>query len=81
MWTTCYCFVPENGKGRRYSSPPTGNSCSLKIMWGITMQSNYEAPKLTDLGSVEAMTGATGRTGALDRNFPAGTAFQNLTFS
>ena len=46
------------------------------------MTSKYEAPRLTVVGSVEAITAATKTVSTqLDKDFPAGTKFGKLTFS
>ena len=41
----------------------------------------YEAPKLEQLGSFEAMTKASGNMNSLDQAFPDNTPFSQLTFS
>ena len=45
------------------------------------MNGNYEAPKLTQVGSVEALTSGLRTGSSLDKTFPAGTNFGQLTFS
>ena len=42
---------------------------------------SYEAPKLVELGSIEELTGGQSTGNFLDQGFPAGTPFNDLTFS
>lgn len=45
------------------------------------MTNNYEAPKLTHIGSVEALTAGMSTGVQSDRDFPAGTPIGQFTFS
>lgn len=46
-----------------------------------TQKKSYEAPRLSKVGSFEAVTQAAGKGSLLDANFPVGTPFGELTFS
>lgn len=44
-------------------------------------KAEYEAPRLTQIGSFEALTQWASGGGYTDRGFPGGTATQDLSFS
>jgi hypothetical protein len=46
-----------------------------------SMASSYEAPRLSELGSIRDLTSANTTGGFLDHDFPDGTPFGELTFS
>ena len=47
----------------------------------MAVKKSYAQPKLTAYGNVEVLTQGASKGGKLDKEFPAGTPFGDLTFS
>lgn len=56
-------------------------SCRRAEMNAVVEREEYEAPKLETHGSIEAITQGASTGSFLDRDFPVGTVFGDLTFS
>lgn len=85
---TNHGFVKRPAAGRLSGSEPTGSVRRAAPYGGgrlqaegVVMHETYEAPAVTELGSVEDMTRATHQGVVLDNAFPAGTPLTQLTTS